>query len=134
GYHAKFSGPFTVAAALLGGGGLGVGFEDFTDERARDPRYLALAEKVTTFVDAAVDAAFPNAFGAVLRIHLKDGSVLEERVMENRGGPDRPLSDAELRTKFMSNSAAVIGTRESERLADSLLSLDRRTVPEVMNR
>ena len=35
GYHAQFSGPFTVAAALLGGGGLGVYLDDFTDERAQ---------------------------------------------------------------------------------------------------
>ncbi|MDQ1415021.1 MAG: hypothetical protein QOF81_634 [Acidimicrobiaceae bacterium] len=37
GYHAAFSGPYTVAAALLGGG-LGVSHEDFTDAAARDPR------------------------------------------------------------------------------------------------
>jgi hypothetical protein len=42
GYHAAFSGPCTVAAALLGGG-LGVSHEDFTDAAARDPRRLALA-------------------------------------------------------------------------------------------
>src|SRR5216683_3137452 len=35
GYHAAFSGPYTVAAALLGGG-LGVSHEDFTDAAARD--------------------------------------------------------------------------------------------------
>jgi MmgE/PrpD C-terminal domain len=37
GYHAAFSGPYTVAAALLGGGGLGVSHEDFTDAAAHDP-------------------------------------------------------------------------------------------------
>jgi len=42
GYHAAFSGPYTVAAALLGGG-LGVSHEDFTDAAARDSRRLALA-------------------------------------------------------------------------------------------
>src|ERR1700704_5329758 len=31
GYHAAFSGPYTVAAALLGGGGLGLFHDDFTD-------------------------------------------------------------------------------------------------------
>ena len=36
GYHAAFSGPYTVAAALLGGG-LGVSHEVFTDAAARDP-------------------------------------------------------------------------------------------------
>ena len=32
GYQAQFSGPYTVAAALLGGGGLGLGLADFADE------------------------------------------------------------------------------------------------------
>ena len=37
GYQAQFSGPYTVAAALFGGGGLGLGLGDFTDELAQDP-------------------------------------------------------------------------------------------------
>src|SRR5438105_213452 len=41
GYHAAFSGPYMVAAALLGGG-LGMSHEDFTDAAARDLRRLAL--------------------------------------------------------------------------------------------
>lgn len=125
GYHAKFSGPFAVAAALLGGGGLGVHFADFTDERARDPRYLAVAAKVRTYVDEACDAAFPNAFAAVLRIHFADGSVVEERVMENRGGPHRPLSDEELGTKFELNTADLLTERESVQLVDSVGALSR---------
>lgn len=123
GYHAKFSGPFTVAAALLGGGGLGVHFADFTDERASDPRYLALAAKVRTFVDPACDSVFPNAFAGVLRVHLADGRVFEERVMDNRGGPQRPLSDAELRMKFDANTTGVLSPDASDRLADSIFRL-----------
>lgn len=129
GYHAKFSGPFTVAAALLGGSGLGVHFDDFTDARARDPRYLGLAAKVKTFVDPACDAAFPNAFAGVLRVHLPDGSVLEERVMENRGGPRLPLSDADLRQKFAANTAGVLDPASSDQLARSIFAL--RQAPDV---
>ena len=33
-YQAQFSGPYTVVAALLGGGGLGLGLDDFTDALA----------------------------------------------------------------------------------------------------
>ena len=67
GYHAAFSGPYTVAAALLGGG-LGVSHEDVTDAAARDPRRLALAALVRCVEDERCSASFPHAFPAVLRV------------------------------------------------------------------
>jgi 2-methylcitrate dehydratase PrpD len=123
GYHAQFSGPFTIAAALLGGGGLGVSFDDFTDERARDPERLALAAKVHTFVDGACDRLFPRQFPAVVRIELEDGTVHEERVMANRGGPGNPLTDDELRLKFRLNAGAVLTAEQADRLAEAILAL-----------
>lgn len=127
GYHAQFSGPFTVAAALLGGGGLGLSFEDFTDQRARDPRRLALAAKVHTSVDEACDRLFPNQFPAVLRVRMRDGAVYEERVMANRGGPDNPLSDAELRYKFSLNAGRAISEARAAQMADAIAGLERAT-------
>src|SRR5262249_42908868 len=112
GYHAQFSGPFTIATALLGGSGLGVYFDDFTDERARDPERLALAATVETFVDAACDALFPRQFPAVVRIEMANGAVYEERVMANRGGPGNPLSDDELRLKFRLNAGQSLTERQ----------------------
>ena len=120
GYHAQFSGPFTVAVALTGGGGLGVWLDDFTDERANDSALRALAERVETFVDPASDAAFPTAFPAVLRVHFDDGTVEEARVMDNRGGPQRPLSDAELHAKFALNAGLLLGRDEAEALAAAI--------------
>jgi 2-methylcitrate dehydratase PrpD len=125
GYHAQFSGPFTVAAALLGGGGLGVYFDDFTDARASDPHVLALAEKVEPFVDAECDRVFPREFPAVLRVHFADGRVEEERVMHNRGGPANPLSDAELMHKFALNAALSVSPSAAERVANAVFNLRR---------
>lgn len=125
GYHAQFSGPFTVATALLGGGGLGVYFDDFTDDKARDPRLLALAAKVETFVDEACDRAFPHTFPAVLRAHLADGSTVEERVMYPRGTRENGLSDADIRRKFDLNAARALTPERAARLADAAMQLDR---------
>jgi 2-methylcitrate dehydratase PrpD len=123
GYHAQFSGPFTVAAALLGGGGLGVWYDDFSDERARDPDRLALAERVETFVDPECDRLFPREFPAVLRVYLDDGQMFEERVMHNRGGPANPLSQGELEQKFRLNSERVLAPAATERLAEAVFEL-----------
>lgn len=125
GYHAQFSGPFTVATALVGGGGLGVYFDDFTDDKARDPRLLALAAKVETFVDEACDRAFPRTFPAVLRAHLDDGSIIEERVMYPRGTRENRLSDADIRRKFDLNAASTLSPERAARLADDAMELDR---------
>ncbi|MEO6018954.1 MAG: MmgE/PrpD family protein [Knoellia sp.] len=104
GYHAAFSGPFTLAAALVGGGGLGVGHEDFTDEAARDEQRLTLAAKVRCVADARCDEIFPNQFPAVVRVVLHDGTRREVRVDVNRGGPGNPLSADELAAKFRTNA------------------------------
>ena len=95
-YHAKFSGPFTVATALLGGGGLGVYLDDFTDETFTDPVRLALAAKVELVADERATEIFPNGFAAVLRVRTKAGALLEHRVDSSRGGPEHPLSRDEL--------------------------------------
>jgi 2-methylcitrate dehydratase PrpD len=120
GYHAQFSGPFTVATALLGGGGLGVYFDDFTDAMAQDPDRLALAAKVETFVDAECDALFPRAFPAVLRVALRDGRVLEERVTRNR-----ILGDDEVHRKFELNAGLWLDTLLASQLADTISALDQ---------
>lgn len=124
GYHAEFSGPFAVATAFLGGrSGMGAWFDDFTDERARDPQLLALTAKVETFVDAECDAIFPRQLAAVVRVHMDDGRVLEKRVMSTRGGPGNPLHVDELRRKYDLNAIRRIPEPQAKHLADTALSL-----------
>ena len=124
GYAAKFSGPFTVATALVGGGGLGVSLEDFTDEDVEDPVKLDLASRVRCFADEACDRIFPNQFPAVLRVRLKSGEVREARVLRNRGGPENPLSDEELEVKFRTNAGRVLAEKSVEELKSALQALE----------
>ena len=46
GYHGKFSGPYVVATALMGGGGLGVYLDDFSDEGLHDAERMRLCALV----------------------------------------------------------------------------------------
>jgi 2-methylcitrate dehydratase PrpD len=109
GYMAQFSGPYAVAATLLGGGGLGLGLDDYTDALARDPARRALMARIDIVADDRCDAVFPRQFPAVLRVRRRDGTELVEQVMANRGGPDRPLSYGELVTKFRDNASRLLG-------------------------
>jgi 2-methylcitrate dehydratase PrpD len=133
GYHGQFSGPFTFAAAFLGGGGLGVALEDFSDANAGDERYLSLARKVEIAPDPECGAIFPLQFPAIVRLTTTKGEVFEERVMSNRGGPSRPLTSGELQVKFRDNAKRVLREAEVSRLGDTILGIDaRRGVVEVM--
>ena len=122
GYAAKFSGPYAFAAAFMGGGGLGVGLEDFSDEAAADPARLDLASRVQFHADDECSTIYPRQFPAVARAELLNGESRETRVMANRGGPGNPLSDVELSAKFRSNA----GTRLPEERVELLdAELDR---------
>ena len=124
GYAAQFSGPFTVATALVGGGGLGVSLDDFTDEVVGDRMKLDLASRVRCSADEECDRIFPNQFPAVLRVHLKNGETREARVSHNRGGPENPLSDEELETKFHANATRVLSREDTEELRTALQDLE----------
>jgi 2-methylcitrate dehydratase PrpD len=133
GYHAQFSGPFTVAAALLGGGGLGLSLDDFTDEHVRDPRYLDLAAKVRVVGHPDCDAIFPNQFPAVLAIRTRDGRTHEARVMANRGGPLNPLSVEELTVKFLSNATRVMEEQDARATAEAIVHMTDRPLRNVLS-
>lgn len=123
GYAAQFSGPFTVATALVGGGGLGVSLEDFTDEAVKDRLKLDLSSRVRCVPDDECDRIFPNQFPAVLRVRLRSGEAREARISYNRGGPENPLSDKELEVKFRTNAGRVLPANRAEELWSALRSL-----------
>ena len=125
GYHAQFSGPFTVAAALIGGGGLGLYLDDFTDELARDPVRLALAAKVRCIPDEECDRLFPHSFPARLTVTTSSGEVREAFVRSSRGGLDSPLNDDELGLKFELNAGRSLAREQVAALREAIAGLDR---------
>jgi 2-methylcitrate dehydratase PrpD len=123
-YHAKFSGPFTVATALVGGGGLGVSGDDFNDSTLADPERLRLAGLVRCVADEEATEVFPHQFPGVLTARLDDGTEMSERVRHNRGGPDRPLSPEELATKFRLNAEQALPAESVNAVEAAIRRLD----------
>jgi 2-methylcitrate dehydratase PrpD len=97
-YAAKFSVPYGVAAGLMLGG---AGLDAFTDARVAEPVLRALCAKVGYVVDPA--NPYPRAYTGHVRVVLRDGSVMEERQANLRGGAADPLSRAEVEAKCLGN-------------------------------
>jgi 2-methylcitrate dehydratase PrpD len=119
---AKFSLPFTVAAALTHEE---ITLGSFTLDSLRQPSLLKLAGKIA--FDSSDDGARQYAAAGEMTLVLTDGRALNHRVQCAVGDPKRPLSDAELRAKFIdcaARAARPLSTRTAESLADRILSLE----------
>jgi len=123
GYQAQFSGPYTVVAGLLGGGGLGVGLDDFSDALAVDPTRRDLMSRVEVVGDPNFLDVYPYQFPGRLTVETTDDHTLVEEVLTNRGGSDRPLSTDELARKFTDNVAGLMADDSAEQLTTSLAEL-----------
>lgn len=129
GYMAQFSAPYALVAGFLGGGGLEVGLDDYTDELAQDPARRELMSKVDVVVDERCNEIFPLQFPAVLDAELVGGKVVRHEVLVNRGGNHNPLSFDELARKFDDNALRRITKTHADSIRRSCERLE--TLEEV---
>ena len=120
GYLAQFSGPYAVAAGLLGGNGLGVGLADFSDALACDPARRELMARIDVAGDPGLMTIYPCQLPARLTVTTTGGETLVEEVLSNRGGPDDPLSEEDLATKYADNVAGLVTADTARRVYDTL--------------
>jgi 2-methylcitrate dehydratase PrpD len=117
-YDAKFSLPYTVAAALVRGR---FTLAELSDDALGDPDVLALARRVEVVEDH--EGLFPDAYSGRVEIELADGRVVAHREQVNRGHDQRPLTNAEIVEKFAGTIGRVADAATAERVRDAVLSL-----------
>src|SRR5262249_30222110 len=116
--------PFTFAAALRGGDGLGLFLDDFTDARVADPVTLRVAANVTCVRDERCDEMFPECFPAIVTVQVAGKGTERVEILENRGGPTRPRATGEASTKFRACARRVLDEATVATLDAALASLD----------
>jgi 2-methylcitrate dehydratase PrpD len=117
GLEGKFSLPYCVAAAIVAGS---VGIDSFEQKLLDDADVRALMPRVRMRVDPALDGVAAPLTEARVRITLRDGRTLASDAHGARGYFDRPASDAELASKFLSCAARALPRSAAE---DALLAL-----------
>jgi 2-methylcitrate dehydratase PrpD len=119
-YDAKFSLPYAVASGLMRGR---LGLAELQPEAYASAEACALMDKVRYRVDA--ESTFPQHYSGEVRLTLRDGAQLRHREAVNRGHAERPVTNEEVRTKFMENAGLHFSRAYAEVVCEHVLAMDR---------
>lgn len=111
--QAQYSLAFALAILMRHGH---VGPEHIAGDGLKDARVAALLPRITVVEDPRHSERFPLARWADLSLSLRDGTVLSSGDVHARGGPESPMSEAEVAAKFTNFAAPTLGAGRSARL------------------
>lgn len=118
-YDAKFSLPYAVSSGLMRGR---LGLKELLPDAYLDASACALMDKVHYRVDP--DSTFPRHYSGEVRVTLRDGSELVHREAVNRGHPERPVTNEDVRAKFMENACLHFSKKYAVAVCEQVLALD----------
>ncbi|MEH7342444.1 MmgE/PrpD family protein [Bacillus sp. JJ1532] len=119
---AKYSAPYTIAVALIFGRAWR---NEYSMENINDPKILELASKVEVVADDELDALYDEKWPSIIEITTKDNEVYISRCDLPKGEPEHPLSDRELKEKFISLTADAVSDEKAEEIWDTIFQLDQ---------
>ncbi|HUK42015.1 MAG TPA: MmgE/PrpD family protein, partial [Candidatus Acidoferrales bacterium] len=107
---------YMVSAILVDGK---LTFESAHDyERFKNPRVLALKEKVQLVGDEEMERSGPR-FQGLVEISLKDGKTLREHVINCRGRPENPMDPEEVEKKAAWLMEPVLGKSKTDQIIEA---------------
>lgn len=121
--EAKFSLQYCVAAAAAFGA---LRPEHFDADCIDSPALRAAAQRVRLQPAPALDAAYPEHYGACVTLHLADGSQRRHAVSDSLGDPERPMSETEIfaKTRSLMDYGGVAPARRDAALASAQALLE----------
>jgi 2-methylcitrate dehydratase PrpD len=123
--EAKFCFHFLLAAILVAGR---AGKQEFTDAFVTSPVMQDAQRKVEVHFDPEIEAMGFDRIRSRIEVVTRDGRHLTRWADDRyRGGPDNPLSDAELEGKFRDAAAGLLDDERCRKVADFIWTLDKQT-------
>lgn len=112
--EAQFNIPFSLAVAILDGC---VGPQQILEKRLSDPPILSLAEKVEIVYEPEIQKEFPAKAMAEVLIQTPRGTF-SSGITGPRGDYWNPLSDEEIKSKFLFLTEGIITRETGEKLIE----------------
>lgn len=121
----KFSTPYVLARYVQSGC---IDLDSFTDDALNDETVQKLASRVELRQDDAYEAAFPEAWGARVQVHLNDGTTLTGARDYPRGDHRDPISEREHQARNRSLLASALPADRVDPALTALRELDRQSL------
>ncbi|MGQ0751958.1 MAG: MmgE/PrpD family protein [Betaproteobacteria bacterium] len=119
---AQMSLPCCAALALVFGD---VTAQMFLPDTLARPDVQAMIRRADTSIDEECERLYPRKRSAFVRIVLRNGRKLEMRLVDPKGEPDNPMSNADLERKLISNCEALIGSERCACLIDQVWNFEQ---------
>lgn len=120
--EAKFCMPFLLSAVMIAGK---AGKYEFTDAFVRSPLVQEMQRRIETVHDPDIERLGFERIRSRVEVETADGRILVREANEDyRGGPDNPLSDAELEDKFRDCAAGLLSEEQCQRVFDIVWHLE----------
>src|SRR6195256_3504581 len=126
GLEAKFSMEFCLAILLVE---RKAGLGEFSEKVVHRPDVQEMIRRINFYVDPEAESAGFDKMTSILKIHLKDGTVITGRADFAKGSPANPMTFEEAATKFR-GCAEYAGCSKSK--AENIISFVR-TLDSVPN-
>jgi 2-methylcitrate dehydratase PrpD len=117
----QFSMPYAVAGALMYGE---VGLDQLTQEKIGNPEIHRFASKIRVVVDQELQKIYPTSRPSIMEITTKDGKKLSGRSDYAKGDHRNPMTEEEIRAKFIDLTQGIIGEKKATRAMDIVLNLE----------
>ena len=131
GYAAQMSARYCLARAFTKLEVAPLGLSDFTDQFVLDDETRRLGELALFDQEPTYDASFPERAPARLSVRSTAGSTWTSELMDAMGTPSRPMSDADLLSKFHRNCRCIAAGQRS-RFLDSLVTPECVSVADLL--
>jgi 2-methylcitrate dehydratase PrpD len=121
GIQGKFCMPYLVARAIIDGK---IGLHIFTDSAVRDQNVLKLAERVQMNLDPNLKKSDAAGRPCRVTVRLRNGQTFTREAQHAKGGPEYPMTEAELRDKFTECAREAIDARSAAQALDYIENLE----------
>jgi len=97
----------------------------YADAAINEPSRRKLAASIEVAIDAEMDAAYPQHYGARVQLDLASGERRESVVLDPHGMPADPCTETERIAKFRRLATAVLAAKACDDVIDVIRGVDK---------